>query len=185
MDACSERISGRSRVLVARSPATYGTAEDDADLGRCRREEELGALRHQGTQCTAEQDADSTARSPAAQGTTEDDVDLGRRRRREEDLGALSAPWHRTPVVDSDKPDPAHGGGDGNGGATTTPRSFRDHTPRTALPPDHSPPESTGLRRGRDGRPVCARTAARIHMEPPCRPSAGHAVVRVRTPPAA
>jgi hypothetical protein len=120
----------------ARSPAAYGTAEDDADLGRYRREEELGALWHQGTQCAKKQDAGSTARSPAAQGTTEDDVDLGcRHRRREEDIGALSVPWHRTPTVDSDKPDPAHGGGDGNGGATATPRSVRDHMPRTALPP--------------------------------------------------
>jgi hypothetical protein len=30
---------------LARSPAAHGTAEDDADLGRRRREEDLGALR--------------------------------------------------------------------------------------------------------------------------------------------
>jgi hypothetical protein len=94
----------------------------------------------------------------------------------------VSAPWHGTPAVDSDKPDPAHGGGDENGGATATPRSVRDHRPRTALPLDPSPPESTGLRQGRDGRPICARAAAFAHMEPPCHPSAGHATVRVLMP---
>jgi hypothetical protein len=46
----------------------------------------------------------------------------------------------------------------------TTPRSVHDCTPGTALP-----------RWGRDGRPVHARAATRAHMEPPCRPSAGHA----------
>jgi hypothetical protein len=82
-------------------------------------------------------------------------------RRREEDLGS---PWYRTPAADSNALDLAPRGGDGNGGATATPRSVRDRTPGTALP-----------RWGRDGRPVHARTATRAHMEPPCRPSAGHA----------
>jgi hypothetical protein len=86
--------------------------------------------------------------------------------RREEDLGS---PWHSTPAVDSDALDSALGGGDGNGGAMTTPCSVRDRTPGTALP-----------RRGRDGHPVCACAAARAHMEPPCRPSArSHATGRV------
>jgi hypothetical protein len=53
-----------------------------------------------------------------------------------------------------------------------------DETLGTALPPDLSPPEWTGLRRGRDGRLVRTRAAARtaaIRLRP-------HAA---RTPPAA
>jgi hypothetical protein len=55
-------------LSYARSPTAHGTAEDYADLGRryreVRREEDLGALRHQDSQCAAAQDAGSTARSP-------------------------------------------------------------------------------------------------------------------------
>jgi hypothetical protein len=191
MDTCSEQISGRSRFLVG---LFTGRARD------CRGRRRPWPPPQGGGPWCAPAPGDSVRRGIGRRqhGPITGRVgDYRGRRRPWPPPSQGGGPWCAsapgesvrrgtgTPAVDSDKPDPAHGGRDGNGGATATPRSVRNHTPRTALPPDHSPPESTVLWQGRDGRPICARTSVRAHMEPPCRPSAGHAAVRIRTPPTA
>jgi hypothetical protein len=73
MSACFERIPGGSRVLVRLFTDRAWDCRGLRDLGRqykeeVRREEDLGALRHQDSQCAAAQDAGSTARSPPQAG---------------------------------------------------------------------------------------------------------------------